>query len=53
MDKCSYERKKMLELIKKNKVEGLLFISGDVHYGEISKLETEGLYPIYDKLLLA
>ena len=43
-----HERKKMLELIKKHKVEGLLFISGDVHYGEISKLETEGLYPIYD-----
>ncbi len=26
----------------------MLFISGDVHYGEISVLREEGLYPIYD-----
>ena len=43
-----HERKKMLDIIKKYKVEGILFISGDVHYGEISKLESDGLYPIYD-----
>ena len=37
----------MLELIKKTGAEGVVFISGDVHYSEISKLETDN-YPIYD-----
>jgi len=38
----------MLELIKKTKANGVLFITGDVHYGEISQLEVDGLYPVYD-----
>ena len=38
----------MLNLIKKTKANGVIFISGDVHWGEISKLEVEGAYPIYD-----
>ena len=25
-----------------------MFLTGDVHYGEVSKLEEPGLYPIYD-----
>ena len=41
------EQKKMLELIKKTKADGLFFITGDVHYSEVSKLETD-FYPIYD-----
>lgn len=43
-----HEQKRMLELIKKTKANGVLFISGDVHYAEISKLDYDGLYPIYD-----
>lgn len=43
-----HERKRMLNLIKKTKANGVLFISGDVHWGEISKLKTKDLYPIYD-----
>lgn len=42
------EQQKFLNLIKKTKANGIVFISGDVHYAEISKLETDGLYPIYD-----
>lgn len=42
------EQKKMLSLIKKTRAEGIIFLSGDVHYAEISKLEEPGLYPIYD-----
>ena len=37
----------MFDLIKETKAKGVLFISGDVHYSEISKIETES-YPIYD-----
>lgn len=42
------EQEKMLELIKKTQANGVMFISGDVHYSEISKLNHPGLYPIYD-----
>ena len=43
-----HEQKRMTDLIGKTKAEGVLFISGDVHYAEISKLEVDGLYPLYD-----
>jgi alkaline phosphatase D len=43
-----HEQKRFLELIKKTKAEDVIFISGDVHYAEISKLTESGLYPIYD-----
>lgn len=43
-----HEQARMLNLIKESRAEGVLFISGDVHYAEISKLESDGLYPIYD-----
>lgn len=43
-----HEQQRFLDLIKKTKANGIVFISGDVHYAEISKLEEPGLYPIYD-----
>ncbi|MEY3368768.1 MAG: hypothetical protein RI973_1923 [Bacteroidota bacterium] len=43
-----HERQRMLDLIKKTRANGVLFITGDVHYAEISELREEGLYPIYD-----
>src|SRR5688572_19894830 len=43
-----HEQKRMLELIKKTKANGVIFLTGDVHYAEISKLQEPGLYPIYD-----
>ncbi|MBE2230438.1 MAG: alkaline phosphatase family protein [Chitinophagaceae bacterium] len=43
-----HEQQRMLELIKKTKASGVLFITGDVHYAEISRLQEEGLYPVYD-----
>jgi alkaline phosphatase D len=42
------EQKKMAELIKKTQANGVVFISGDVHWAEISKRNFQGLYPIYD-----
>lgn len=42
-----HEQKRMLDLIESTKANGVLFITGDVHYSEISKLETD-FYPIYD-----
>lgn len=43
-----HEQKRFIDLIMKTKAEGVMFISGDVHYAEISKLESPGCYPIYD-----
>ncbi|MCB0587175.1 MAG: alkaline phosphatase family protein, partial [Phaeodactylibacter sp.] len=34
-----HERQRMIDLIKKTKANGVVFISGDVHWGELSKLE--------------
>lgn len=42
------QQQRMIDLIKKTKANGVIFISGDVHWGEISKMEVEGGYPIYD-----
>lgn len=43
-----HEQQRMLDLIKKTRANGVMFLSGDVHYAEISVLRKEGLYPIYD-----
>ncbi len=43
-----FEQKRLLNLIKKTRANGVLFITGDVHYAEISKLREKDLYPIYD-----
>ncbi len=44
-----HERQKMLDLIEQTKAEGVLFLSGDVHWGELSvEPATTTRYPIYD-----
>ncbi|WP_339660786.1 alkaline phosphatase D family protein [uncultured Polaribacter sp.] len=43
-----HEQQKMLQIIQKTSANGVFFISGDVHYSEISKLKTKNTYPIYD-----
>jgi alkaline phosphatase D len=43
-----HEKQRFLDLIKKTKANGVLFISGDVHYAEISRINEKGLYPVYD-----
>lgn len=39
---------KMVQLIKSTKAGGVIFISGDVHWGELSVLRASGCYPLYD-----
>ena len=43
-----HERERMAKLIKTTGANGVVFISGDVHWGEISKLDIPDQYPIYD-----
>ncbi|MDG2012200.1 MAG: alkaline phosphatase D family protein [Pirellulaceae bacterium] len=42
------EQARMAKLIRDTRAAGVVFISGDVHWGEISRRSFEGLYPIYD-----
>lgn len=42
------ERERFFELLKKSRAEGVVLLSGDTHWAEISLVEREGLYPLYD-----
>ena len=42
------QQQKMVQTIRDAKAEGVIFISGDVHWGEISKREFDDVYPLYD-----
>jgi alkaline phosphatase D len=42
------EKQKMADLIAETKANGVIFLSGDLHYGELSKWETTNTYPLYD-----
>ncbi len=42
------QRQKMLNAIRKSHANGVVFISGDVHWGEISKQPIPSMYPLYD-----
>lgn len=42
------ELMKMVRTIREAKANGVVFISGDVHWGEISVLDVKGLYPLHD-----
>lgn len=43
-----HELHRMIDLIKQCKANGVVFISGDVHWGEISVLRAPDCYPLYD-----
>ncbi|KAL9248882.1 hypothetical protein AKJ16_DCAP06466 [Drosera capensis] len=42
------ERSRLFQLIADTKRDGMLFISGDVHYGEIARYDCATGYPLYD-----
>ncbi len=39
---------KFVDLINETKANGIVFISGDVHWGELSMLKTPDCYPLHD-----
>lgn len=43
-----HEQERLCRLIRDTRAEGVLFLTGDVHYGEISRLRSPGMYPLYD-----
>ena len=42
------ERQDFLEWLQRNRVDGVIFLSGDRHFTELVKLEREGTYPLHD-----
>jgi len=42
------QQEKMINLIKTTEANGVFFISGDAHWGELSLIEKAGQYPLYD-----
>ncbi|MDD5151306.1 MAG: alkaline phosphatase D family protein [Flavobacterium sp.] len=42
------EKEKLLKEILDNNIKGVLFLSGDRHFSELSKLDRSGTYPLYD-----
>jgi len=42
------EKADFMTFIEQENIEGLLIVSGDVHYGEYLTLEREGTYPLYE-----
>jgi len=43
-----HEQERFLQLIRQTKANGILFISGDLHYAELSYIKPDELYGIYD-----
>ena len=42
------ERRRMIDLIRSTGANGVVFVSGDVHWGEINRQRVAGGYPLYD-----
>ncbi|MEW6195073.1 MAG: alkaline phosphatase D family protein [Bacteroidota bacterium] len=42
------ERQKILDLIHQNNIEGVIFLTGDVHRTELTKMIRDNAYPLYD-----
>ncbi len=43
-----HEKQRFLDLIASTQAEGVLIISGDMHWSELSRIEQVNRYPIYD-----
>lgn len=42
------ERQKLIDAITREKIKGVLFLSGDRHHSELTKMDRSGLWPLYD-----
>ncbi|UXH79000.1 alkaline phosphatase D family protein [Roseateles amylovorans] len=43
-----HERARLINLIRDTGANGVVFLSGDMHYAEMSSLPVEGSYPLWD-----
>ncbi len=42
------EYRELFDFLQKNQISGVIFLSGDRHFSEISRLERPGTYPLFD-----
>jgi alkaline phosphatase D len=42
------DRDRLFDLIRRKRANGVLFLSGDIHYAELSKLDVNVPYPLWD-----
>jgi alkaline phosphatase D len=42
------EYNELMDFIREEKIEGVLFFTGDRHHSEVIKVQHKGLYPLYD-----
>lgn len=42
------DHQRLMELIRKTRANGVIFLSGDTHYAELSRLDVNVPYPLYD-----
>lgn len=43
-----HDRQRLIELIRRKKANGVVFLSGDIHYAEMSKLDVNVPYTLWD-----
>lgn len=48
INQCPEERKKLIDKIVAEKIDGVIFMDGDRHHTELSKYQPTGFYPLYD-----
>ena len=42
------DTEELIAWIARNRIEGVLFLSGDRHHGELVRIQRPGVYPLYD-----
>lgn len=45
---AAQERDRLIAAITENKISGVIFVSGDIHAAELSRLDRPGTYPLYE-----
>ena len=43
-----HEQKQLADWLAEQKIDGVIFLSGDRHFGELLKVERPGAYPLYE-----
>jgi alkaline phosphatase D len=45
---CPAEYQELMDFLSNNKINGVLFLTGDRHHSEVIKVSRSGMYPLYD-----
>lgn len=45
---CPVEYEELMNFLSDNKINGVVFLTGDRHHSEIIKVDRAGIYPLYD-----